>query len=263
MNELRLGDKKLAQHVKKIQNAIRKKVDEAGAKGVVVGLSGGVDSAVVATLASGVVDTTALIMPDEITDKKDIKNAEGLAKKLGIEYEIVKIEGIWASVNEDFPFAEFDNKNKKISLGNVKARVRMMLLYLTANLDNRLVLGTGNRSEILLGYCTKYGDAGVDFLPIGDLYKTQVRELAEYLEVPKRIREKIPTAGLWRGQTDEAEIGMDYGTLDKTLYCLVNKKLSVAETAKKLDRNIGDIIKIKRRIDSSAHKREMPRIVKL
>src|SRR5206468_3700353 len=108
-------------------------------------------------------------------------------------------------------------RGDRVARGNVKARIRMILLYYIANTQGRIVMGTGNKSELAVGYSTKFGDGGADFLPIGDLYKTQVREMASFLGVPKRIVEKVPTAGLWPGQTDEGELGIAYPDLDRVL----------------------------------------------
>jgi NAD+ synthase len=134
----------------------------------------------------------------------------------------------------------------------------MMLLYYHSNAMNRIVAGTGNRTELLVGYFTKYGDGGVDILPIGDLYKTEVREIANYLGVPKCIIEKAPTAGLWTGQTDEEELGIKYESLDKILYLLIDEKLSIEEVSKRLEVPRDEVLRIKNMVESSKHKLSSP-----
>jgi len=131
-----------------------------------------------------------------------------------------------------------------------------MILYYHANDLNRLVVGTGNRTELLVGYFTKYGDGGVDILPIGDLYKTEVRLLASQIGVPLEIIKKPPTAGLWAGQTDEEELGIKYEILDKILYLMVDKNLDDNEIAQKLKIPINEVLRIKMKINNSQHKSE-------
>ena len=128
---------------------------------------------------------------------------------------------------------------------------------------NRIVAGTGNRTELLVGYFTKYGDGGVDILPIGGLYKTSVREFANYLGVPKKIIEKAPTAGLWTGQTDEDELGIKYEVLDKILYLMVDKKLNIENISKELKISEDEILRIKMMINNSKHKLSSPSIAEI
>jgi len=128
---------------------------------------------------------------------------------------------------------------------------------------NRLVAGTGNRTELLIGYFTKYGDGGVDILPIGDLYKTDVKKIANYLGVPKNIIEKAPTAGLWAGQTDEEELGIKYELLDKILYLMMDEKLSTEEIAQILEIPQDEVLRIKNRVKISKHKLSSPSIAEI
>lgn len=265
MRRLFLGKKELDRCRKKIEEEIRDIVSESKSRGVVLGLSGGVDSALVYNLAceSGV-DVLTLIMPEEgVTTKEDVEDAVKLVESVGGRYKIIKINPVIEALEKTFPFNEFSDRDKRFCLGNAKPRIRMTLNYLAANLDKRIVLGTGNRTEILLGYATKYGDAGVDIQPIGDLYKCQVRQLAEYMGVPKKIVWKTPTAGLWVGQTDEGEIGVKYEDLDAILNALVDCRLSVSQTAKKTGLNRETISEIRDRVERNKHKRMPPKIVKL
>jgi NAD+ synthase len=139
----------------------------------------------------------------------------------------------------------------------------MILNYVYANLEGKIVIGTGNKTELLLGYFTKYGDAGVDILPIGDLYKTQVRQVARYLKLPKEIIDKVPSAGLWPGQTDEAEIGAGYEEIDNILYLLIEKGYSQEETATKLNVELELVKDLYERMKRNEHKRKTPAVTKL
>ncbi|MCK4327381.1 MAG: NAD+ synthase [Candidatus Diapherotrites archaeon] len=182
------------------------------AKAVVVGLSGGMDSAVVAALcarALGKNKVLALIMPER--RDSHYRDALALAKQLGIDYKVIDIKPI---------VREFDKKCKpsdRTARANLRARTRMTLLYYYSNLLNRRVAGTGNRSEKEIGYFTKWGDGAADFFPIGHIYKTDLPKLARKLNIPKKIIRKKPSAGLWRGQTDEKELGLSYEKIDAAL----------------------------------------------
>ncbi len=218
----------------KITEFIRQKVQEAGAGGAVIGLSGGIDSALTAYLtaeALGADKVLGLLLPEKnITSKQDIDDAMEVANLLGIEHKTIDISKILTSFSSLIP--DFD-KNNLLANGNLKARTRMCILYYHANLMHRMVVGTGNKTELLLGYFTKYGDGGVDIEPIGGLYKTQVRALSRYIGVPARIIDKTPTAGLWQGQTDEGELGVTYEVADKILAVLVDEKKDILEVKKK------------------------------
>ncbi|MFA6919342.1 MAG: NAD+ synthase [Patescibacteria group bacterium] len=239
------------QKCKKIVNFIAKK---AGQKPVVVGLSGGIDSAIVAFLAVkalGKDNVCGLIMPSNTNSNNDKRLAVEVANLLKILYLVMPIEKIIKSFEKTTKCF----KEKK-NFGNLKARIRMSLLYGKANEINGLVLGTGNKTELLVGYFTKYGDGGVDILPIGDLYKTEVRELALFLKIPQEIIDRPPTAGLWAGQTDEAELGINYAELDKILEAIENKK-----SLRKFKKS--NIELVKNYLKNSEHKRMMPAICRL
>jgi NAD+ synthase len=234
----------------KIENWIGLKVKESGAKGCVVGMSGGVDSSVVAILAkrSLAKGTLGLILTCE-SDPEDSKKAKLVAEKFWIETREIDLTGVFRSLKNLLP--EVDRK----TLGNMKARMRMLVLYYFANKYKYLVLGTSNRSELRIGYVTKYGDSGVDLEPIGDLYKTQVIELAKHLGIPKEIIESPPTAGLWKGQTDREEIGIGYENLD-----LILEAIDKGEE-KKLDPKV--LGKVKEMIRRNEHKRRSPEVCEL
>ncbi len=201
--------------VERICDFIRDIVSSSGSTGVVLGLSGGIDSATVAYLCSRALGNGrvfALIMPEVgITPEQDVDDAIKVAENLGIEYKLIEINDLVKA------FKKKAGEGSKIAEVNLKPRIRMVLNYYHANSMNRLVAGTGNKSELMVGYFTKYGDGGVDFLPIGDLYKTEVFQLAAYLGVPEEIIRKKPSAALWPGQTDEDEMGISYAELDEIL----------------------------------------------
>lgn len=247
--------------VKSAKGKILEFIRQTSPRGVVVGLSGGVDSSLVAALcaeALGGDKVLGLIMPSDVTKKDDVEDAAEVAKKLGIDYKTIDTTNIF---NAFASSAELTNNSMAES--NITPRIRMTILYYYANLLNRLVAGTGNRSEILIGYFTKFGDGGADFLPIGDLYKHEVRDLAKEMGIPGKIINKPPTAGLWHGQTDEAEIGMNYEELDKILEALFDMKLSPAETSKKLGIEIGKINRAMELHEKNKHKLSAPQIAKV
>ena len=248
---------------KKIKEFIKNYVNTARCDGVVLGISGGIDSALTAKLsveALGPNSVLGLLLPESNTSQNDMNDAIDLAESLGINYETIDITPMIDSFNN--MCSHFDPKNKIVA-GNLRPRIRMQILYYHANILNRLVIGTGNKAEIYVGYFTKYGDGGVDFEPLGDLYKTQVWQLARYLKLPKNIIEKPPSAGLWIGQTDEGELGIQYAILDLILYGYLELKMNKEEIAKELKLSLDEVQRILNIDNRTEHKRKMPPILEL
>jgi NAD+ synthase len=244
---------------REISQFIRETVKEARAKGVVLGLSGGIDSAVVAALCAKVLGkekVVGLLMPSAHTPKLDLQDAADLAKNLGIKTLTIKIPKIL----EEF-IASVSLEGSKIAKANAQARIRMALNYYVANTLNMLVAGTGDRSEDLIGYFTKYGDGGVDFLPIAHLYKTQVRHLGSRLGVPGGIVDKPSSPQLWPGHRAIDEIPLDYDILDLVLYCMFDLRMELASTTKKTGVSESTLRKVLQMHESSAHKRAYPPMV--
>jgi NAD+ synthase len=242
-----------------LKEFIRTYVKNSGCTRVVLGLSGGVDSAVSAVLckdALGVNNVQCVFLPDETTPALDRKHVELLVKTFHIHSKEIDI----SPFVESFRLAL--RQKKRITLANIKPRVRMILLYEYANETGGLVCGTSNKSEILVGYFTKYGDGGVDFQPLGDLYKTQIFQLAKYLRIPAPIIRKPPTAGLWVGQTDEKELRMSYATLDQILYGL-ELKFDAGEIQKTANVSKVQVERIRKMRIISQHKRRTPLIPKI
>jgi len=229
---------------KKIVAWIKKQVKTAKAKGIVMGLSGGLDSSVVAALSKKAVGKNLLciIMPCH-SHQKDLNDAKLVARKFKLNTKVINLCKIYDHLIKLLPKA--DSKTK----GNLKARLRMVTLYYFANKFNYLVAGTGNKSEISIGYFTKHGDAAVDILPIGCLFKSQVRNLARSMNIPKGIIDKPPSAGLWANQTDEKEMGIKYKDLDSVL------------SGKK--KPIGSLKKVKKLVAKTEHKRKPPAICRI
>jgi NAD+ synthase len=224
---------------------IKDQVERSGTKGAVLGLSGGLDSAVVGALCARALGDSALgiILPCE-SSAQDVEHAELVGKAIGLRTELVSLDGSLASLEAVLPDAQ------RSARANLKPRLRMVALYHYANRLSYLVAGTGNRSEIMLGYSTKHGDGAADILPIGGLYKTQVRELARELGIPTEIIDKPPSAGLWEGQTDEAELGMSYEEIDRALEAI--------DTGRDEGVDPEAIARVRHLIKRSAHKRALP-----
>jgi len=257
MIDLRFSESELAERRENVVEFVRDQVDRAGADGAVIGLSGGVDSSLTATLATealGPENVYGLVLPGTVSRDDNMSDAERMATRLDIPHDVIEIEPIVEQFLEAYPEARGD----KVAVGNARARVRAVLNYLVSNHEDRIVLGTGNRSEALAGYFTKYGDQAVDCNPIGNLYKTQVRQLAEEVGVPEDIVAKPPTAGLWEDQTDEDEMGVTYETLDAVLALHVDGPLSRAATRRLVDADEDTIDRVLELYEGSAHKRSMP-----
>jgi len=249
------------EHVKAIEVFLSHHLEESGRKGFVLGMSGGLDSSLVAKLcvdAVGPENIQGLMLNADATPPADITDAKNWARTLHIKLEEINI----APIVESFRKGLGLKASQRNSIGNIKARVRMIILYNIAAAKHSLVVGTGNKSELLTGYTTKFGDGGADFMPLGDLYKTQVREMAKFLKLPKRIIEKIPTAGLWKGQTDEGDLGITYDELDRILLGL-ELQLDKADIARKTGLTPKKIAKVEQLVARSIHKRKLPLILKL
>jgi NAD+ synthase len=242
-----------------LQKFLKEEVYKAGFKKVVLGLSGGIDSSVVASLCARtfpVKNVFALIMPFRTSNPENTRHAELLAKQLAISYAIVDI-----SEMVDAFFAG-DSNADHIRRGNKMARERMCLLYDHSTKYKALVIGTSNKTELLLGYGTIFGDLASAINPIGDLYKTHIWQLADYLEIPEEIIKKPPSADLWRGQTDEDEIGYTYAEIDRLLYYMVDLRYS-EEMLLELNFTKKIINDIQRRMQQSQFKRRPPVIAKI
>lgn len=237
-------------NAEKLQNEIvdwlKCKVKEANCNGIVLGLSGGIDSAVVAALAKKAFpnDTLGIIMPC-YSNEKDEEHAILLADEFNIDVKKVDLSSTFDSLLTELK----DDGSNKLAISNIKPRLRMTTLYYYAQQNNYLVTGTGNKSEFTIGYFTKHGDGGSDLLPIVDLVKEEVRELAKHLGVPDIIITKQPSAGLWENQTDENEMGFTYKELDEYI-----KTGKTNEDAK---------VKIEKLNKISEHKRRLPLKFKL
>ena len=258
---MQLTPKFREEYITAIESFVTHHLTESGRSRLVVGISGGLDSAVVARLCAKAVGPTKVIgmmLLDEATNPMDIEDAREWARSLKIHFKEIDISPIVESFRTSLGL----KKSDKNAIGNVKARCRMIIIYNNAAMEDGLVIGTSNKSELLCGYFTKFGDGGADFLPIGDLYKTQVRQLARSLGVPRRILEKAPTAGLWKGQTDESELGIKYEELDRILLG-IELQLEPRDIARKTGLSPAKIAKVQQLVEKSIHKRKIPLIPKL
>jgi len=248
---------------KKFVQFISKQTAEAGSKGAVVSISGGIDSTVTLVLLSKALAPdriSAIAMPERgVTPESDVTDALGVAKLCGVTCDVIDITPVIQAIFSSLPNYE---KSDVVSAGNVKARARMIVNYYYANRLGRLVIGTSNKSELLTGYFTKYGDGAADVLPLGDLYKTQLRQLAQYLRIPQHIIEKLPSARLWPGQTTEGELGVKYEVLDLVLYGW-EQGMTEELVAKDLDLHVTVVKGVYERIARNAHKRAFPIVLRL
>ena len=236
---------------KKIEDFLKTQLEKSNSNGVILGLSGGIDSSVITFLCSRVLKekTLALVMPDsKISPKEETEDALKIIDSLGINYKLLDINLI---VSE---YSKYIEPNER-ALGNLRARVRATILYYYANSKNLLVVGSSDKSEFLIGYFTKFGDGSADILPIVSLYKTQVREIAKFLGVPKNIIEKKSSPNLWKGHSAEEEIGVIYDEIDAILYCIIDKKLSIDDTIQATGIEKNTVEKINKLYNTTEHKR--------
>ncbi|MCD6162024.1 MAG: NAD+ synthase [candidate division Zixibacteria bacterium] len=251
--ELNIDSEKAKKHLIEFINA---ELDKAGFSKLVLGISGGIDSAVVAYLSVesiGADNVTGVILPYAASDPDNIKDAEAIIKTLGINRRYVDITPMVDAYFDKFPT---DDNNRR---GNKMARERMSVLFdISAELE-ALVIGTSNKSEIMVGYGTLYGDLACAFNPLGNFYKTQIRQLAGCLGIAENIINKPPSADLWQGQTDEGELGITYEKLDRFLYYYIDKNYSEQQLLQQdFTANVINLIKTK--ITRNEFKRRLPKI---
>jgi NH(3)-dependent NAD(+) synthetase (EC 6.3.1.5) len=249
---------------KNIEKFIKNELENSSRKGYVIGLSGGVDSATAYYLAAeaiGIENVIALIMPDiNVTPKEDINDAKDLVKKIGGQMHIIDISPIVEVYKSTLPIYQ---ETDEVPLGNIRARIRMTILYYYANKMSRLVLGTGDRSESFIGYFTKYGDGGVDILPISPLLKSQVRKLAQKLGVPDNIALKPSSPRLWSGQMAEKELGISYDQIDLIIYSVIDKGYSIKEASELTGISVDVFEKVFKMNKDSEHKRVLPKSIEV
>ncbi len=238
---------------------IRDQIYKVGMKRAVIGLSGGIDSALSAYLSAealGAENVLVVRMPYRTSSEASLTDAESVIEDLGLPALTVPVTEMVEPLFERFP--DMSNLRK----GNIMARQRMIVLYDQSVAWGGLVMGTSNKTEFLLGYTTIYGDSGVALHPIADLYKTQVRQLARALKVPRSIIDKAPSADLWAGQTDEGELGFTYSDVDQVLFLLVDERYTVDEVIDEgFDRHF--VEDVWRRVKANHYKRTMPNIAKV
>jgi len=256
--DLTFSEAELEERRERIVSFISEQASAADTDRGVIGLSGGIDSTTTAHLAVEALGADAvhgLVMPSTVNREANMSDAERVAEMLGITYDVIEIEPIVEAFYDAYP----EGADDRVAAGNVRVRARAVLNYFVANHENAIVLGTGNRSEALVGYFTKYGDGAVDCLPIGNLYKGQVRQLARDLGVPEDLVTKTPSAGMWVGQTDEGELGIDYDTLDAILALTVDGGVPITAATDVLEGVTEDEIEYVHGLyRASAHKRQFP-----
>ncbi len=240
---------------------IREQLRQAGFERLVLGLSGGIDSALVAYLAAEAIGPERLLcvlMPYRTSSDGSRTDAEEVVRRLGCASELVDITGMVD--------AYFDGSGgvdaSALRRGNLMARMRMSVLYDHSATWGGLVVGTGNKTEILIGYTTLFGDSASALVPVGDLYKSQVVQVATAMGVPESIVAKRPSADLWPGQTDEQELGMSYAQLDRLLFWMIDRRRDTVELAA-MGFARGDVQRVQRMVAGSEFKRQMPPIAKL
>jgi len=243
-------------------NFIKEEITKTGIKKGICGLSGGIDSAVVAVLAKKALGDNfkAFLLPSQFSSTSSIEDAKKLCEKFDIEYEIISIAPLVES------FIKMNNLRgddylTKLRIGNFSARARMCVLYDKSSEMNALVIGTSNKTELMLGYGTLWGDLASAINPIGDIYKTEIFEFAKFLGVNEEIINKPPSADLWQGQSDEKELGYTYSEIDPVLIDFVDNRATKAELLEKYDKDLVEFVL--KKVYQNQFKRKPPIIAKL
>ncbi|MDZ4121108.1 MAG: NAD+ synthase [Candidatus Cloacimonadaceae bacterium] len=245
----------IAHEVERVLAFIRDYTQKSGFTKLILGLSGGIDSALSAALAVKAIgreNVIGLMLPGEDSHPDSLQDARLLAEHLGIRYEVHSIAPLVKAW-----FANSEPEADRLRIGNWKARCRMMVLYDLSAKYKALVVGTSNRTELLVGYFTQFGDGACAFEPIGHLYKTEVKQMAAFLGIPVKIIDKAPTADLWEGQTDEEEMGITYPVLDDILYALTEENLNI-KASTNFKHPVELYHKVQKMIYSSEYKRKAP-----
>ncbi len=245
----------LPKEIENIVEFIRLQLKNAGLKHLVIGLSGGIDSSLAAALsvqAVGKDNVTGFMLPYKGSHPDSLNHAKEVAEHLGIKYHVVEITPM-----VDAYFNTYEPDANSLRRGNRMARERMCVLYDNSAKYGALVVGTGNKTELLIGYVTQYGDGACAFEPLGHIYKTEVWEMARMLGLPSSVIEKKPTADLWDGQTDEDELGITYAKLDEILFRMIDIGWTKEQIAQD-GFNIKDIEKAIELHRKSEFKRNLP-----
>jgi len=247
--------------VKRFLSAHREKTK---ASVYVVGMSGGLDSSVTAALcalAVGGARVVGISLPEKETrNESNLRDARQVAGKFRVRFKTIDITGLVDAAAACIP--RLERRKRDLSYANIKARLRAMVLYYYANKNNGLVVGTGDKSEIMLGYYTKFGDGACDIQPLADMYKTSVRDLAKHLGIPEEVYSKPPSPELWPGQTAEGELGLGYGKLDMILWGL-ERWMDPGDIAEETGLAVGLVKRVRERWVGSEHKRRPPLALKL
>jgi len=247
----------------KIHQFILETVENTGLNGVVVNVSGGIDSAVtvhLAVQALGPERVTAITIPErDVTPHSDITDVMLHCKQLNLTCNTVDITPILHVMRDIMPGYDVTDR---ITCGNIRSRLRMIIAYHHANMEGKLVIGTSNKTELLTGFFTKHGDGGVDFMPLEDLWKYNIKQLAKYLEIPENIIKKAPSPGFFEGHTDEDELGMSYDNIDLILYSY-EQGLTIKEISDDLSIDAPEVSRILTRVKANQHKRANPLILRL
>ncbi len=250
--------------IERIKRFLQTHKEKAGARLFVVGMSGGLDSSVTASLcalAAGGRNVLGVSMPEKETwNVKNVQDAKAMAKKFGVRFKLLDITKLVEAARQSLGVST--GKTETVAYGNIKARLRAVVLYYLANAKQGLVVGTGDKSEIMLGYFTKYGDGACDTQPLADLYKTTVRDLAKHLRLPPRIYSKRASPELWPGQTAEKELGLGYDRLDLILWGL-ERWMKPEEIAEETGLPLKVVRGVRNRWLASEHKRRPPLALKM